>query len=145
MPLPGPSSSRLEEIGAHASKEYSLEKGLEKMKTEWADMEFNFTLYRDTVRKTHTTHTNTHTRTRTHTHTHTYTYTHTPLTHTHTHTHTHTQHTHTHTHTHTPHTHTHTHTTHTYCTTKHASPTLLPNPAGGLHSVSSGRHSDPPG
>ena len=41
---------RLEEIGAHASKEYSLEKGLEKMKTEWADMEFSFTLYRDTVR-----------------------------------------------------------------------------------------------
>ena len=41
---------RLEEIGAQASKEYSLEKGLEKMKIEWADMEFNFVPYRDTVR-----------------------------------------------------------------------------------------------
>ena len=41
---------RLEEIGASASKEYSLEKAMDKMKTEWKDMCFNFIAYRDTVR-----------------------------------------------------------------------------------------------
>ncbi|XP_039631019.1 dynein heavy chain 3, axonemal [Polypterus senegalus] len=39
---------RLEEIGASASKEYSLEKAMEKMKSEWADTNFNFVKYRDT-------------------------------------------------------------------------------------------------
>lgn len=38
---------RLEEIGASASKEYSLEKALEKMKTEWKEMMFEFVPYRD--------------------------------------------------------------------------------------------------
>ena len=40
---------RLEPIGAAASKEYSLEKNLEKMKLDWASMTFNFVKYRDTV------------------------------------------------------------------------------------------------
>ena len=40
---------RLEEIGASASKEYSLEKAMDKMKTEWKDICFNFLPYRDTV------------------------------------------------------------------------------------------------
>lgn len=40
---------RLEEIGASASKEYSLEKSMEKMKNEWAELRFSFTQYRDTV------------------------------------------------------------------------------------------------
>ncbi|XP_069920753.1 dynein axonemal heavy chain 3 isoform X2 [Oryctolagus cuniculus] len=40
---------KLEPIGAAASKEYSLEKNLEKMKLEWANMTFNFMKYRDTV------------------------------------------------------------------------------------------------
>jgi dynein heavy chain len=39
----------LEEIGVAASKEYSLEKGLERMKFEWTDMMFEFIPYRDTV------------------------------------------------------------------------------------------------
>ncbi|XP_040829844.1 dynein heavy chain 3, axonemal isoform X1 [Ochotona curzoniae] len=39
---------KLEPIGAAASKEYSLEKNLEKMKLEWANMTFNFMKYRDT-------------------------------------------------------------------------------------------------
>ena len=40
---------RLEEIGAAASKEYSLEKAMDKMKTEWEETEFTFIEYRDTV------------------------------------------------------------------------------------------------
>lgn len=43
--------SRLEEIGALASKEYTLEKNLEKMTDEWADLRFTFTQYRDSVRQ----------------------------------------------------------------------------------------------
>ncbi|MBN3303948.1 DYH3 protein, partial [Amia calva] len=39
---------KLEEIGASASKEYSLEKALEKMKCEWGESCFTFTPYRDT-------------------------------------------------------------------------------------------------
>ncbi|XP_053327633.1 dynein axonemal heavy chain 3 [Spea bombifrons] len=38
---------KLEQIGASASKEYSLEKALEKMKAEWANMIFTFVKYRD--------------------------------------------------------------------------------------------------
>ncbi|KAL0984291.1 hypothetical protein UPYG_G00139540 [Umbra pygmaea] len=41
-------SNKLEEIGASASKEYSLEKTMEKMKNEWAELRFTFTSYRDT-------------------------------------------------------------------------------------------------
>lgn len=41
---------RLEEIGAAAAKEHSLEKALEKMKIEWKDMEFEMIPYRETVR-----------------------------------------------------------------------------------------------
>ena len=44
----------LEEIGASASKEYSLEKAMEKMKIEWADVHFEFIPYRDTVSLTST-------------------------------------------------------------------------------------------
>ncbi|XP_036135820.1 dynein heavy chain 3, axonemal [Molossus molossus] len=39
---------KLEPIGAAASKEYSLEKNLEKMKLDWVNMTFNFAKYRDT-------------------------------------------------------------------------------------------------
>ncbi|XP_019505362.1 PREDICTED: dynein heavy chain 3, axonemal [Hipposideros armiger] len=40
--------SPLEPIGAAASKEYSLEKNLEKMKLDWVNLTFNFAKYRDT-------------------------------------------------------------------------------------------------
>ena len=40
---------RLEEIGAAAAKEYSLEKALEKMKFEWKDVCFEMIPYRETV------------------------------------------------------------------------------------------------
>nr|KAF6294777.1 hypothetical protein mPipKuh1_003914 [Pipistrellus kuhlii] len=39
---------KLEPIGATASKEYSLEKNLEKMKLDWVNMTFSFAKYRDT-------------------------------------------------------------------------------------------------
>ncbi|XP_031243962.1 dynein heavy chain 3, axonemal [Mastomys coucha] len=39
---------KLEPIGAAASKEYSLEKNLEKMKSDWVNMCFSFVKYRDT-------------------------------------------------------------------------------------------------
>uniref|UniRef100_A0A8C9Z160 Dynein axonemal heavy chain 3 n=1 Tax=Sander lucioperca TaxID=283035 RepID=A0A8C9Z160_SANLU len=38
----------LEEIGALASKEYSLEKSMDKMRNEWVELRFTFTPYRDT-------------------------------------------------------------------------------------------------
>ncbi|KAM7373014.1 hypothetical protein PAMP_007900 [Pampus punctatissimus] len=38
----------LEDIGASASKEYSLEKSMEKMKNEWTELRLSFTPYRDT-------------------------------------------------------------------------------------------------
>ncbi|XP_062847578.1 dynein axonemal heavy chain 3 [Trichomycterus rosablanca] len=41
-------TDKLEEIAASASKEYSLEKALEKMKSEWAELQLSFTQYRDT-------------------------------------------------------------------------------------------------
>lgn len=41
--------ARMEEIGASASKEYSLEKSMEKMQNEWTNLHFSFTPYRDTV------------------------------------------------------------------------------------------------
>lgn len=40
---------RLEPISTAASKEYSLEKNLEKMKLDWVNMTFSFVKYRDTV------------------------------------------------------------------------------------------------
>ncbi|XP_040928837.1 dynein axonemal heavy chain 3 isoform X2 [Betta splendens] len=40
-------SNKLEEIGASASKEYSLEKSMEKMNNEWANLQFSFTPYKD--------------------------------------------------------------------------------------------------
>ncbi|XP_037363374.1 dynein axonemal heavy chain 3 isoform X2 [Talpa occidentalis] len=39
---------KLEPISTSASKEYSLEKNLEKMKLDWVNMSFNFVKYRDT-------------------------------------------------------------------------------------------------
>ncbi|CAB3991140.1 dynein heavy chain 3, axonemal-like, partial [Paramuricea clavata] len=39
---------KLEDISVSASKEFSLEKSLEKMKSEWAEMYFEFIPYRDT-------------------------------------------------------------------------------------------------
>ncbi|KAJ7305844.1 hypothetical protein JRQ81_010210 [Phrynocephalus forsythii] len=39
---------KLEPIGAAASKEYSLEKNMEKMKSEWTNICFSFVKYRDT-------------------------------------------------------------------------------------------------
>ncbi|MEQ2235692.1 hypothetical protein ILYODFUR_004863 [Ilyodon furcidens] len=44
-------SKELEEIGASASKEFSLEKSMDKMKKEWADLRFSFSSYRDTDTK----------------------------------------------------------------------------------------------
>ncbi|XP_053190892.1 dynein axonemal heavy chain 3 [Scomber japonicus] len=41
-------SDKLEDIGASASKEFSLEKSMEKMKNEWTELQFSFTAYRDT-------------------------------------------------------------------------------------------------
>lgn len=38
----------LEEIGAAASKEFSLEKAMNAMKNEWGEIEFSFMPYRDT-------------------------------------------------------------------------------------------------
>ncbi|XP_063790494.1 dynein axonemal heavy chain 3 isoform X2 [Pseudophryne corroboree] len=38
----------LEQIGASASKEYSLEKAMDKMKSEWSNMSFDVIKYRDT-------------------------------------------------------------------------------------------------
>ncbi len=43
---------RLEDIGASASKEFSLEKSLEKMKQEWTELCFGFSPYKDTVKHT---------------------------------------------------------------------------------------------
>ncbi|XP_076366412.1 dynein axonemal heavy chain 3-like isoform X2 [Tachypleus tridentatus] len=40
--------SKLEDVGATATKEYSLEKALEKMKNEWKDICFEFVPYRET-------------------------------------------------------------------------------------------------
>ncbi|KAK7111861.1 dynein axonemal heavy chain 3-like isoform X2 [Littorina saxatilis] len=39
---------RLEEIGASAAKEHSLEKAMEKMKFDWKDLQFELIPYRDT-------------------------------------------------------------------------------------------------
>ncbi|XP_075305326.1 dynein axonemal heavy chain 3 [Odontesthes bonariensis] len=44
-------SQKLEEIGASASKEFSLEKSMEKMRNEWATLQFSFSAYRDTDTK----------------------------------------------------------------------------------------------
>uniref|UniRef100_A0A8C3EP34 Dynein axonemal heavy chain 7 n=1 Tax=Corvus moneduloides TaxID=1196302 RepID=A0A8C3EP34_CORMO len=39
---------QIEPVGAAASKEYSLEKSIEKMKSEWVDVQFGLVKYRDT-------------------------------------------------------------------------------------------------
>nr|AML30857.1 axonemal inner arm dynein heavy chain 1 [Marsilea vestita] len=39
---------KLEEISEHASKEYSLEKALDQMKSEWAELVFEGSMYKDT-------------------------------------------------------------------------------------------------
>ncbi|PNI91684.1 DNAH3 isoform 3 [Pan troglodytes] len=41
---------KLEPIGAAASKEYSLEKNLDRMKLDWVNVTFSFVKYRDTVK-----------------------------------------------------------------------------------------------
>ncbi|XP_032303513.1 dynein heavy chain 3, axonemal isoform X3 [Coturnix japonica] len=41
-------TEQLEPIGAAASKEYSLEKSIEKMKSEWVSVQFGLSKYRDT-------------------------------------------------------------------------------------------------
>lgn len=40
---------RFDEISGVASKEFGLEKVMEKMKVEWKDMYFEFIFYRDIV------------------------------------------------------------------------------------------------
>lgn len=40
----------IESIGAKATKEWSLENALKKMKFEWRDIEFGLVPYRDSVR-----------------------------------------------------------------------------------------------
>ena len=76
---------RLEEIGAAAAKEHSLEKALKKMKSEWQDLCFEMVPYRDTVSPIHTLkHAWTSTGTCMHIHVHT------DKIHTHIHIHTHT-------------------------------------------------------
>lgn len=44
---------RLDEISGAASKEFGLEKAMERMKVEWKDMYFEFIPYRDTVSSAH--------------------------------------------------------------------------------------------
>ncbi|XP_008419893.1 dynein heavy chain 3, axonemal isoform X1 [Poecilia reticulata] len=44
-------SKDLEEIGGTASKEYSLEKSMDKMKKEWVNLHFSFSAYRDSDTK----------------------------------------------------------------------------------------------
>lgn len=43
------SNLRLDEISGAASKEYSLEKALSKMKDDWKDLVFELVQYRETV------------------------------------------------------------------------------------------------
>ena len=40
---------KIEEISGRATKEYALEKSLEKMKSDWEGIEFTLLPYRDTV------------------------------------------------------------------------------------------------
>ena len=40
---------KIEEVTGRATKEYGLEKNLEKMKADWADITFTLIPYRDTV------------------------------------------------------------------------------------------------